>query len=153
MQAKKLRITFPRQLNDYQEKTLIGHLQSIREEFGRGLTDMQKKINNPAAKLLLRTNKLTKEAIETAITGLAATNTDGKPVFHKLFFLGTEDKQAYLFTYPDVAEFAQYIPVFGGFTKGLSGYAIEKKMRKFISSTACDMGFTERSIKIEKVME
>lgn len=151
MKAKELSITFPRQLNDHQEKTLIGHFQSIRQMFKDGLQDLRRKSDNPTVKLLLRASPLSASALNGAVDSMLAPADDGKPVFYKLFVLESADKKVYRFTYMDVSQFAGYLPYFGGSAHNLTEKKAERTIKKFIVSTAHDMGFTERSIKIEKV--
>lgn len=152
MKAIELQIVFPRQLSSEQEKTLIGHFQSIREKFNQGLSDLRKKSNTAAVKLLLRASPLSASALNSSIDSLLAIGDDGRPLFYKFFLLESADRKTYRFTYLDVSDFAAYLPFFGKTASNLTEKKSEKLIKKFIVSTACEMGFTERSVEIKKVV-
>jgi len=151
MKATELRIEFPRPVNEYQRKMLVVNLQSLRAEFGKGLSNMRSKVRNPMIEVALRANSLSKDTLNSAIDSLLATGEDGKPLYYKFFVLESEDMTVFRFTYMDVSDMAAYFPFFGVSVKSLSAKKAEAKIKQFIVMSAQRGGFTERSIKIEKV--
>lgn len=142
----KLRMTFPRKLEERQENILIGHTQSLLEHLQEELSRSREKLKRTEfTALRLAFGRHITDGIDSRLEAMTTITESGKPFFWRYFHLNKTGEMEYTLEYPDPALLigATGIDV-------LSKFGVARgQLILFYKETVKDMGFTPDEVRFD----